>query len=60
MRATDSAGEDESQDVERRRVSGTSEDEGQAGEDKSQALVGGELSGSQDQNQGAVRTTESV
>ena len=53
-------GEDESQDVERRRVSGTSEDEGQAGEDNSQALVGGELSGSQDQNQGAVRTTESV
>ena len=32
-------GEDESQDVERRRVSGTSEDEGQAREDNSQALV---------------------
>lgn len=32
-------GEDECQDVERRRFSGTSEDEGQAGEDNSQALV---------------------
>ena len=32
-------GEDECQDIERRRVSGTSKDEGQAGEDNSQALV---------------------
>ena len=32
-------GEDECQDVERRRFSGTSEDEGQAREDNSQALA---------------------